>query len=350
MAKIDQVNNGDSGLNSRNKINEAIKTVESDATITGAGTVASPLSAVQQDISGIATNAAEIVAIQGEQVTQDAAIALNTAKTGITTQQANDITANNAKISYTDSAVVSQNSTDITALDSGKADKATLTQSGGNVTGTIDTSANTFTLSAAGGGGGEANTASTSGTGAALTLSKFGVDLPFRGVKGIGASISTDSDSLTITAASAAQGAKADTAIQAGDLSTVATSGSYNDLSNKPTTITSQQASDITANNAKVSYNDAAQVSTNTSDISTIQGEQTTQDSAIALNTAKVSYTDAALVATHTSQISTLDSDKLDSVTTGEPTGSDVVGNAVSLTQAEYDAGTPVATTFYIIT
>ena len=314
MSKIDQVNNGDSGFDSRNKINEAIKTVESDATITGDGTIASPLSAVQQDISGISTNASDIATIQAEQVTQDAAISLNTAKTGITAQQASDITANNAKISYTDASVVSQNSSEITSLDSGKADKATLTQSGGNVTGTINTSANTFTLSAAGAGGGEANTASTSGTGAALTLSKVGVDLPFRGVKGIGAIISTDSDSLTITAASAAQGTKADTAIQAGDLSTVATSGSYNDLSNQPTTITTAQANNITANNAKVSYTDAAQVSTNTSDIST------------------------------------LDSDKLDSVTTGEPTGSDVLGNVVSLTQAEYDAGTPVATTFYIIT
>jgi len=36
--------------------------------------------------------------------------------------------------------------------------------------------------------------------------------------------------------------------------------------------------------------------------------------------------------------------------TNGEPTGSDQVFNVVSLTQAEYDAGTPVATTFYIIT
>tara|TARA_R110000764_G_scaffold185267_1_gene270689 strand:- start:149 stop:541 length:393 start_codon:yes stop_codon:yes gene_type:complete len=34
----------------------------------------------------------------------------------------------------------------------------------------------------------------------------------------------------------------------------------------------------------------------------------------------------------------------------GEPTGSEAVINMVSLTQAEYDAGTPVATTFYIIT
>lgn len=40
----------------------------------------------------------------------------------------------------------------------------------------------------------------------------------------------------------------------------------------------------------------------------------------------------------------------IESVTAGEPTGSDVVLNVVSLTQAEYDAGTPVATTLYIIT
>jgi len=39
----------------------------------------------------------------------------------------------------------------------------------------------------------------------------------------------------------------------------------------------------------------------------------------------------------------------IDSAVSGEPTGSDQVLNVVSLTQAEYDAGTPVATTFYII-
>ena len=39
----------------------------------------------------------------------------------------------------------------------------------------------------------------------------------------------------------------------------------------------------------------------------------------------------------------------IESITTGEPTGSDQVVNVVSLTQAEYDAGTPIATTFYII-
>lgn len=39
----------------------------------------------------------------------------------------------------------------------------------------------------------------------------------------------------------------------------------------------------------------------------------------------------------------------LDSTIVGEPTGSDQVFNVVSLTQAEYDAGTPVATTLYNI-
>ena len=38
------------------------------------------------------------------------------------------------------------------------------------------------------------------------------------------------------------------------------------------------------------------------------------------------------------------------SSTSGEPSGSDSVINIVSLTQAEYNAGTPVATTLYIIT
>jgi hypothetical protein len=41
---------------------------------------------------------------------------------------------------------------------------------------------------------------------------------------------------------------------------------------------------------------------------------------------------------------------KVNSVLLSEPTGSDRVLNIVSLTQAEYDAETPIATTFYIIT
>jgi hypothetical protein len=39
----------------------------------------------------------------------------------------------------------------------------------------------------------------------------------------------------------------------------------------------------------------------------------------------------------------------INSTTAGELTGSDVITNIVSLTQAEYDAGTPISTTLYII-
>jgi len=40
----------------------------------------------------------------------------------------------------------------------------------------------------------------------------------------------------------------------------------------------------------------------------------------------------------------------INSQTASEPAGSDVIANVVSLTQAEYDAGTPLASTLYIIT
>lgn len=46
MGKITQVNNGDTGLEARNKINEAMKSVETDATLSGDGTTSSPLSVV----------------------------------------------------------------------------------------------------------------------------------------------------------------------------------------------------------------------------------------------------------------------------------------------------------------
>ena len=54
--------------------------------------------------------------------------------------------------------------------------------------------------------------------------------------------------------------------------------------------------------------------------------------------------------ATDGSEVDAGEENTIDSITSGEPTGSDQVINVVSLTQAEYDAGTPIATTFYIIT
>ena len=50
--------------------------------------------------------------------------------------------------------------------------------------------------------------------------------------------------------------------------------------------------------------------------------------------------------------VDTINASNLNKVSTnltGEPSGSNKLVNMISLTQAEYDAGTPVSTTFYII-
>lgn len=104
------------------------------------------------------------------------------------------------------------------------------------------------------------------------------------------------------------------------------------DLNTSKVGITTQQSSEITANNAKVGYTNAL-VSANTD---------------VVANTAKISFDSAS--STKLGGIEAgADVNTINSTTTSEPTGSDLVYNVVSLTQAEYDAGTPVATTFYII-
>jgi hypothetical protein len=149
--------------------------------------------------------------------------------------------------------------------------------------------------------------------------------------------------------------------------------------------ITTGQASGIVTNSSKISYTAAAAVAANTAKVgytealvsantqvaaNTAKNSITSaQSTAITVNTSKVGYTEAAVSANTSVYANTLkysyptaDSNKLagvqalanvntiNSSVTGEPTGSDVVLNIVSLTQAEYDAGTPVSTTFYVIT
>ena len=77
-------------------------------------------------------------------------------------------------------------------------------------------------------------------------------------------------------------------------------------------------------------------------EIDRIDGVNSTQDSNISLNASNIS--------TNTSDITSLQNNTVSNDVTGEPTGADPVIKAVSLTQAEYDAGTPIATTLYVIT
>ena len=130
--------------------------------------------------------------------------------------------------------------------------------------------------------------------------------------------------------------------------------------------ITTQQSTDITTNNAKVGITtaQASEITANNAKV----GITSTQSSDITTNNAKVGYTESLVsantsVVANTAKISfdSASSTKLvgieagaevntiNSTTTSEPTGSDLVYNVVSLTQAEYDAGSPVATTFYLI-
>ena len=110
---------------------------------------------------------------------------------------------------------------------------------------------------------------------------------------------------------------------------------------------TPAQAAEIAANTLKtgITTAQADEIAANTlkTGITTAQADE------IAANTLKVTYPSAdssklAGIATG-AEVNTIDS-----AVAGEPSGSDLVLNVVSLTQAEYDAGTPVATTFYIIT
>ena len=104
------------------------------------------------------------------------------------------------------------------------------------------------------------------------------------------------------------------------------------DLNTAKVGITTQQATDITTNNSKVGYTESL-VSANTD---------------VVANTAKISFDSAS-----STKLGGIDAgaevNTINSTTTSEPTGSDLVYNVVSLTQAEYDAGSPVATTFYLI-
>ena len=103
----------------------------------------------------------------------------------------------------------------------------------------------------------------------------------------------------------------------------------------------------IDSNNAKVSYTDASAVSANTSKVGYTEALVSANASVYA-NTLKNTY--PSVDATKLGGIEAgADVNTVNSSVTGEPTGSDVILNIVSLTQAEYDAGTKIATTFYII-
>lgn len=112
--------------------------------------------------------------------------------------------------------------------------------------------------------------------------------------------------------------------------------------------LTDTERTAISDNSAKTSYTDAAQVATNktNADASKVKTDFISVTQAVDLDTIE------ADTATNNLKVGVTNEEQntINTNLTGEPTGSDLVLNVVSLTQAEYDAGTPVATTLYIIT
>jgi hypothetical protein len=206
-------------------------------------------------------------------------ISANTAKTGITAGQASEITANTAKISYTDSAQVSTNTSNIATNASGVSTNATTVFNLGT-----DVSGHHTRLA-----GIDSDQVSQNSAIAANTA-KTGI------TSGQASEITANTAKISYSDAALVATHTTDIGTNATDIGTNATAIALNTAK---TGITAGQASEITANTAKVSYTDSAAVALNTAKISY------TDAAAVAANTAKVSYTDAALVATHTTDIGT---------------------------------------------
>jgi hypothetical protein len=311
----------------------------------------------------------DISSIQSHQGTQDTAIvvnstaiALNTAKTGISSAQASEITANTAKVSYSDAALVATHTGEISTLESGQATQDSAIALNTAKTGISSAQASEITANTAKTGisSGQASeiTANTAKTGISSgQASEITANTAKTGISSGQASEITANTAKTgissgqaseITA-NTAKVSYGDAAVVAGHTTDIATNVSAIALNTAKTGISSAQASEITANTAKtgissgqaseitantakVSYSDAALVATHTTDIATnvsaialntaktgissAQASEITantaktgissgQASEITANTAKVSYSDAALVATHTTDIGT---------------------------------------------
>ncbi len=114
--------------------------------------------------------------------------------------------------------------------------------------------------------------------------------------------------------------------------------------------LTSTERTQIATNKTNA---DASKVKTDFISVSqgvnldTIESDTNTNNSKVG-----ITPTQASNITTNNSKVGVTNEEQntINTDTSGEPTGSDLILNVVSLTQTEYDAGTPVATTLYVIT
>jgi len=239
-----------------NFVTDAEKTIIGNTSGTNTG---------DQDISGIATNASNITALETEQGTQNTAIALNTAKTGITPAQATIISnTSGTNTGDQDISGIATNTSDIAALETEQ--------------GTQNTAI-------------ALNTAKTGITPAQATIisNTSGTNTGDQDISGIATNASD------ITALETEQGTQ-NTAIALNTAKTGITPAQATIISNTSGTNTGDQ--------------DISGIATNTSDITALETEQGAQNTAIALNTAKTGITPAqATIISNTSGTNTGDQD-----------------------------------------
>ena len=286
-----------------------------------------------QDISGIAVNATDIDALEAEQIVQNDAIAINTAKTGITTAQA-DIIANTSGVNTGDQDIsgIAVNATDIDALEAEQVTQndaiAINTAKTGITTTQADIIANTSGI----------NTGDQDISGIAINATNIATNTT--DIDALEAEQVTQNDAIAInTAKTGITTAQADiiantSGINTGDqdISGIAVNATdidaleaeqivQNDaiaINTAKTGITTAQA-DIIANTSGVNTGDqdisgiavnATDIATNTTDINALEAEQVTQNDAIAINTAKTGITTAqADIIANTSGVNTGDQD-----------------------------------------
>lgn len=144
--------------------------------------------------------------------------------------------------------------------------------------------------------GGEANTASNSGTGEGLALTKVLVDLPFKSLKAT-APITISSDATSVTYAAQTASATAQGVVELATIAEVNTGTDTTRAITPAGLAGSTLASDVTTNNSKISYTDAAKVAGIEAGADVTDDANVSATASVTANTAKVTN------ATHTGDV-----------------------------------------------